>query len=83
MTQTNSACSLLARACRIIEPIDRAQAAAALARVLERDSSGALVALLAAQANARPLVEGVLGSSPFLTELAARDPARLARLLED
>ncbi|HEY8066062.1 MAG TPA: bifunctional [glutamine synthetase] adenylyltransferase/[glutamine synthetase]-adenylyl-L-tyrosine phosphorylase [Methylosinus sp.] len=82
MTQTNSACSLLARASRIIEPIDRAQAAAALARVLERDSCGALVAVLAAQANARPLVEGVLGSSPFLTELAARDPARLARLLE-
>ncbi|BBU63502.1 glutamate-ammonia-ligase adenylyltransferase [Methylosinus sp. C49] len=80
MTQTNPARSLLSRALRIIEPHDRAQAEAALARVLERDA-GALAAVIAAQGNARPLLEGVLGSSPFLTELSARDPARLARLL--
>ncbi|PWB93526.1 bifunctional [glutamine synthetase] adenylyltransferase/[glutamine synthetase]-adenylyl-L-tyrosine phosphorylase [Methylosinus sporium] len=81
MTQTNSR-SLLSRALLIIEPIDHAQAEAALSRVLERDA-GALAAVIAAQGNARPLLEGALGSSPFLTELSARDPARLARLLTD
>ena len=82
MSQTNPAPSLLSRARRLIEPIDLAQAEAALARVLERDASGALAAVLAAQANARALLIGVLGSSPYLTDIAARDPARLARLLE-
>jgi glutamate-ammonia-ligase adenylyltransferase len=74
--------SLLARARRVIEPVDRAQAEAALARALERDGAQALSRLLDARASARPLLEGALGSSPFLADLAARDAARLARLLE-
>ena len=82
MTRQTPPASLLARSRRIIEPIDRAHAEAALARVLERDSAGALAAVLAAHQNARPLLEGALGSSPYLTELSARDPARLVRLLE-
>lgn len=84
MTQPNppDARSLIARARVVIEPPDAAQAGIALARVLERDASGALAACLAAHPNARALLEGVFGSSPYLVDLAARDPARLARILE-
>jgi glutamate-ammonia-ligase adenylyltransferase len=73
--------SLLSRVRRVIAPIDRAEAQAALARVRERDASGALALALAEQPQAVALLEGVFGSSPFLTDLAARNPARLARLL--
>ncbi|MBY6241813.1 bifunctional [glutamine synthetase] adenylyltransferase/[glutamine synthetase]-adenylyl-L-tyrosine phosphorylase [Methylosinus sp. Sm6] len=83
MTPTNApdAGALLARARRVVDPVDRAQARAALARVLERDADGALAAVLAKWPDAVALLEGALGSSPFLTELAARNPSRLARLL--
>ncbi|PWB84266.1 MAG: bifunctional [glutamate--ammonia ligase]-adenylyl-L-tyrosine phosphorylase/[glutamate--ammonia-ligase] adenylyltransferase [Methylocystaceae bacterium] len=84
MTQPNppDARPLITLARVVIEPIDPAQAQAALARVLERDADGALAACLAAHPKARALLEGVLGSSPYLADLAARDPARLAGVLE-
>ncbi|ATQ68650.1 MULTISPECIES: bifunctional [glutamine synthetase] adenylyltransferase/[glutamine synthetase]-adenylyl-L-tyrosine phosphorylase [Methylosinus] len=73
--------ALLARARRIVDPVDRVQAQAALARVLECDKNGALAALLAERPEAVALLEGGFGSSSYLTDLSARDPARLARLL--
>jgi glutamate-ammonia-ligase adenylyltransferase len=84
MTQPSStkAEDLLSRTRVVIEPVDRADAQAALARVLERDAQGALAACLARSPQAATLLEGVLGSSPYLADLAARDPARLARVLE-
>jgi len=73
--------SLLSRLERIIEPPDEAAAQKALARVLERDADGGLAALFAAAPQARALLLGVCGCSPYLTELSQRDPARLAALL--
>ena len=50
---------------------------------LERDGSGALRQLLREYPLARKPLLGVFGCSPHLSNLAARDPARLARLLLD
>lgn len=77
--------SLLFRARRVIEPLDREAAEKALARVLERDgeAKGALRGLLAERPGARSLLEGVFGSSTYLVDLAARDPSRLAEILRD
>lgn len=75
---------LLAQARTIIEPLHAEAAEKALARVLERDrniSNGALAALLSEHPTGQALLSGIFGSSPFLTDLAARDPARLAAIL--
>ena len=73
--------SLLDRVRIIPAPIEPAAALLALGRVLERDADGALGAVLEANPPARALLEGVFGASPFLTGLAAKDPARLALIL--
>lgn len=77
---TPTAASLIDRAQVIIAPADPEAAQRALARVLEKDAAakGALTTLLAEKPQARMLLEGVFGSSPYLTDLAARDPTRLA-----
>ena len=49
--------------------------------MLERDADGALAAVLAEHPPARKLLLGVFGCSLHLANLAAREPARLARLL--
>ncbi|HYA81735.1 MAG TPA: bifunctional [glutamine synthetase] adenylyltransferase/[glutamine synthetase]-adenylyl-L-tyrosine phosphorylase, partial [Methylocystis sp.] len=72
---------LLSRARSLIAPADREKAQAALARTLEDDSSGELAALLTDEPRAKTLLLGVLGCSPYLADLAQRDPDRLARLL--
>ena len=73
--------TLVARAKILIEPPDADVAQKSLARVLERDADGALGAVLDAEPRARTLLLGALACSPYLTELSARDPARLARVL--
>ena len=75
--------SLIDRAKVFIQPLDAKRAEEALARVLEKDGAadGALAALLLERPQARDLLLGVLGASPYLTDLSARDPARLARIL--
>ena len=73
--------SLLSRAKIFIEPADAAAGQRHLERVLERDAEDALAAVLAERPPARKLLLGVFGCSPHLANLAARDPARLARLL--
>ena len=73
--------SLLSRAKIFIEPADAAAGQRQLERVLERDADGALAAVLAERPPARKLLLGVFGCSIHLANLAARDPARLARLL--
>ncbi len=75
--------ALIDRAKVVIQPLDAGRAEEALARVLEKDGAadGALAAALRERPSARDLLLGVLGSSPYLTDLAARDPARLARIL--
>ncbi|MGZ9116916.1 MAG: [protein-PII] uridylyltransferase family protein, partial [Methylocystis sp.] len=80
---TSNANALLDRAKVSIQPLDAKRAEEALARVLERDAAvdGALAALLRERPNARDLLLGVLGASPYLTDLSARDPARLACIL--
>ena len=80
---TPDANALLNRAKLFIQPLDAGRAEAALARVLEKDGAadGALAALLEARPKARDLLLGVLGASPYLTDLCARDPARLAGIL--
>jgi glutamate-ammonia-ligase adenylyltransferase len=78
--------SLLARVQTVIEPLDRDAAKKALARVLQKDkdvANGVLTALLTERPDARVLLEGIFGSSPYLTDLAAGDPARLAGVLLD
>jgi glutamate-ammonia-ligase adenylyltransferase len=77
---TRDANALIDRARVIIAPADAGKAQQALDRVLEKDT-GALAAFLAESPKARDLLFGVFGSSPYLTDLAARDPARLAGLL--
>jgi len=77
--------SLLAQARTIIEPLDPDAAGNAFARVLEKDrdmANGALAALLVERPEARALLEGIFGSSPYLADLAARDPARIAEILQ-
>jgi glutamate-ammonia-ligase adenylyltransferase len=78
---TLDADALLSRAKVIIAPADADKAQKALDRVLEKDASGALSAFLAEHPKARDLLFGVFGSSPYLTDLAARNPARLAQAL--
>ena len=73
--------SLLSRAKIFIEPADAAAGQRRLERVLERDADGALAAVLAERPPARKLLLGVFGCSSHLANLAAREPARLARLL--
>ena len=73
--------SLLSRAKIFIEPADAAAGQSQLEHVLERDADGALAAILAERPPARKLLLGVFGCSPYLANLSARDPARLARLL--
>jgi glutamate-ammonia-ligase adenylyltransferase len=75
--------SLLARTRIVIEPVDRERAARALARVLDNDRDGVLTALLDERPDARRLLEGVFGSSPYLLDLAAREPPRLVEILRD
>ena len=72
--------SLIDRAKVLIQPLDAKRAEEALARVLEK-ADGALAALLLERPQARDLLLGVVGASPYLTDLSARDPARLARIL--
>ncbi|PPD16889.1 MAG: glutamine-synthetase adenylyltransferase, partial [Methylocystis sp.] len=80
---TSDANALLDSAKVFIAPLDSKRAEEALARVLEKDgaANGALAALLLERPQARDLLLGVFGSSPYLTDLSARDPARLARIL--
>jgi len=80
---TPDAASLINRAKVIIDPADAERAQKGLDRVLEKDAAGdgALAALLAEHPKARDLLFGVFGSSPYLTDLAARDPTRLATAL--
>lgn len=73
--------SLLGRAKVFISPADAEKARCGLDRVLDRDADGALAALLAEHPPARDLLLGVFGTSPYLTDLAARAPARLAAAL--
>ncbi|HEY8162744.1 MAG TPA: bifunctional [glutamine synthetase] adenylyltransferase/[glutamine synthetase]-adenylyl-L-tyrosine phosphorylase [Methylocystis sp.] len=77
---TLNADALLSRAKIIISPADAEKAQKALDRVLEKDK-GPLASFLAERPKARDLLFGVFGSSPYLTDLAARDPARLAAAL--
>ncbi|HXY57194.1 MAG TPA: bifunctional [glutamine synthetase] adenylyltransferase/[glutamine synthetase]-adenylyl-L-tyrosine phosphorylase [Methylocystis sp.] len=60
---------------------DRAQNL--LVHIIESDGSGLLEAVLAEEPQIRTLALGVFGCSPYLADLSARDPARLARLLTD
>jgi len=68
-----------------IRPPDRKTATTMLSRVLERtrfqDGGAELVALLDARPEVKAFLEGVFANSPYLTELAARDTGRLARIL--
>ncbi|MCE1235119.1 MAG: bifunctional [glutamine synthetase] adenylyltransferase/[glutamine synthetase]-adenylyl-L-tyrosine phosphorylase [Hyphomicrobiales bacterium] len=68
-----------------VRPPDRKAAHAALGRVLEgaraQEGGADLLALLDAEARLKPFLEGVFANSPYLTELAARDLARLTRIL--
>ena len=68
-----------------IRPPDRKTAVTAMARVLERtrssDGGADLLALLEAHPATKTFLEGVFANSPHLTELAARDVGRLARIL--
>ena len=75
--------SLLFRARVFIEPADAEAGQRRLDLALERDASGALYRLLREYPLARKLLLGVFGCSPHLANLAAGDPARLARLLLD
>jgi glutamate-ammonia-ligase adenylyltransferase len=50
-------------------------------RLIERDQTQTFRMSLEAAPELRPMLFGVFGCSPYLGELASRDPARLARLL--
>ncbi len=71
---TLDADALIERAKVIISPADAERARKALDRVVEKDAGGALAAFLAENPKARDLLFGVFGSSPYLADLAARDP---------
>ncbi|HMK88363.1 MAG TPA: bifunctional [glutamine synthetase] adenylyltransferase/[glutamine synthetase]-adenylyl-L-tyrosine phosphorylase [Methylocystis sp.] len=62
-------------------PTDAERARSALARILEHDVPSQAADVLAEQPQAQPLLLGVVGCSPYLADLCARDPARVARLL--
>jgi [glutamine synthetase] adenylyltransferase / [glutamine synthetase]-adenylyl-L-tyrosine phosphorylase len=74
------AAALIDQAQILLAPLDAEAAQKALDRVLEKDP-GALAAFLSEHPKARALLLGVFGASPYLTDLAARDPARLAAAL--
>ncbi|MFO1101532.1 MAG: bifunctional [glutamine synthetase] adenylyltransferase/[glutamine synthetase]-adenylyl-L-tyrosine phosphorylase [Methylocystis sp.] len=80
---TPDANALLDRAKVFIAPLDVEKAEKALTRVLEKEDAtqGALATLLRERPKAHDLLLGVLGSSPYLTDISARDPARLAGAL--
>jgi len=73
--------SLLARSRPRVTAADVELAQRSWQRLAERDEAGTFGALLEAAPNARALLFGIFGCSPFLGELSTRDPARLARLL--
>ena len=76
--------SLIDRVARVVVPKDRKAARAAFQRVAERatgEAGAPFRTLVAGDPRVRPFLEGVFGSSPYLTGLAAVDPARLARIL--
>ncbi len=74
--------SLLARVKVFVSPQSEDAAQRGFDRALERDASGAFATLLV-DARAKKLLRGVFAASPFLADVAARNPARLARLLQD
>jgi glutamate-ammonia-ligase adenylyltransferase len=78
---------LLDRVTRLIQPPERKAGDAAIARLVERErwdeGPHAFADLLEREPRARPFLQGVLGTSPYLTEVAARDPARVARILAE
>ena len=75
--------ALIDRAKVFIDPARPETAERELVRALERDAAqdGALAALFSARPKARDLVFGVFGSSTYLADLGARNPARLAGAL--
>ncbi len=77
--------ALLSRIRVAIRPADKKTAAAALTRVTERTrfqtGGETLTALLAARPELKAFLEGVFSNSSYLTDLAARDTGRLARIL--
>ncbi|TBW40961.1 bifunctional [glutamine synthetase] adenylyltransferase/[glutamine synthetase]-adenylyl-L-tyrosine phosphorylase [Siculibacillus lacustris] len=76
--------ALIDRIVRPLAPGDRKAAEIGLSRVLERAAGPAgapFRAALAADPRIRRVLLGVFGNSPHLTDLAMRDPARLARIL--
>ena len=80
---TPDADALIDRARVFIDPAHREAAERALAHALEKDAAGdgVLAALFSLRPKARDLVFGVFGSSTYLADLGARNPARLARAL--
>lgn len=79
---------LLDRVRRLIKPTDRKIAKTALERVAARAANdGAAgqpyLTLIGGHEQAAAFLSGVFGNSPYLTDLAARDPARLARVLNE
>ncbi len=78
--------ALLTRIAVDIRPPDKKTAATAFSRIGERarvQSGGeALMPLLEKHPETRRFLDGVFANSPYLTELAARDTGRLARILE-
>jgi glutamate-ammonia-ligase adenylyltransferase len=73
--------ALIERAKIIISPFDADRAQTGFDRILDKDADGALAGFISAHPKARDLLYGVFGSSPYLTDLAARGPARLAAAL--
>ncbi|CAN3990216.1 hypothetical protein MCBRY_001036 [Methylocystis bryophila] len=73
--------SLFARAKSALSASDPALAQRALERARERDVEGRLTTLLDGESKAKELLLGVFGASPFLGEIASRDPGRTARLI--
>ncbi len=77
--------ALAARITVDVRPPDRKTAAAAFTRATERarfqDGGADLTALVQAHPAVKRFLEGVFANSPYLTETAARDTGRLARIL--
>ncbi|MBT9289093.1 bifunctional [glutamine synthetase] adenylyltransferase/[glutamine synthetase]-adenylyl-L-tyrosine phosphorylase [Prosthecodimorpha staleyi] len=76
---------LIARIATVFAPDSKKAGKLALDRVRSRAADepegAALATLLEADARVGTFLTGVFGSSPYLTDLAARDPGRLARIL--
>ncbi|WP_407047957.1 bifunctional [glutamine synthetase] adenylyltransferase/[glutamine synthetase]-adenylyl-L-tyrosine phosphorylase [Methyloraptor flagellatus] len=84
LSGSTATAALVDRLQRTITPKDRKAARAAFERVAERatgDAAGPWKALIDGDERVRPFLEGVFGSSPYLTSLAAADPLRVVRLL--